>query len=123
MTGVRVKTILKLLLAIIMVVQPVSFSYAMASMTLSHHAITPVSSHNEQHPMNDVMLVSDEQSTHKGGGESGKCCQSTVCSPASVASVATVGCKSKSQRIMSVVITLKSIDLPTEIKPPRNLSA
>ena len=114
---------LKLLLAITMVVQPVSFSYAMASMTLSHHAASPISSYSNQHSMSGHKTDAHEQNTHEGGNESGRCCQSTVCSPASVLSVAAVGCKSKSHRIMSVVIILTSIDLPTEIKPPRNLPA
>lgn len=122
MVNLKGKSISKLLLIITMVIQPVMFSYAMASMDHSHQA--PSSLAHEQtgdHAMNEGMADTHDQNAHEGDSALDNCCNTAACSPASVMSVITVPYVPKSQYIVSAASTLRSIDLPTEIKPPRSL--
>jgi len=112
----------KLLLIITMVIQPVTFSYAMASMDLSHDLSSLAPGHDGDHAMNENMVDTHDQNVHQEGGSGfDNCCYTAVCSPASMVNATTVPHVPNSQYIVSIAPALKSIDLPTEIKPPRSL--
>jgi hypothetical protein len=121
MANLQGKTIVKLLLLITLVIQPVSIAYVMASMGQSHHAQSPLSVHNGGHADNSNMTDTHDQYSPVASGEPENCCLSAVCSPASVMSDCSVAHVKSSQYIATTVASLISIDLPAEIKPPRNL--
>ena len=112
MSDLMRKTI-KLLLIITIVIQPVTFSCAMASEDLGHH---------ENHSMSEGMADHNDQNTHEDDSELDNCCYATACNPAaSVINIVTVPHASNSLYVAPSPSSLKSVDLPTEIKPPRSL--
>ena len=117
----------KLLLVIIMMIQPTMFSYAMASMSFgmdhSQHqtSVSTEMSHGGLHSMGGD--VADAQ--HQNHGDSANpdmsndCCNSAMCCPAAVVDVyATLDGKS-STFSASTNLSWEGVNLPTEIKPPR----
>jgi len=115
------KIIIKLLLVITMVIQPVSFSYAMASMSQGDHAQYSASNHAGDHIANDAMAEVPDHNDHKAGSGTDNCCLTLACSPASVMDAFDILQVSSSGYIEATASLLISIDVPAEIKPPRDL--
>ena len=115
------KMIIKLLLIITMVIQPVIFSYAMAGMGQGHHAQYAASNHAGDHMVSEAMAKASDQDNHKAKSGTDNCCLTLACSPASVMDAFDILQVSSSSYIEATASLLISIDLPTEIKPPRSL--
>jgi len=121
MSGVKGKTIIKLLL-ITMVIQPVAFSYAMASMDHGHHHThSSVFDHAGDYAVDDGMAPEHHHDDHDGKGGTDSCCLTPACSPASVMCVFETPILPSSNYIEATITSLISIYLPAEIKPPRSL--
>jgi hypothetical protein len=112
MSDLMRKTI-KLLLIITIMIQPVTFSCAMANEDNGHH---------ENHSMSEGMADHNDQNTHEGDSELDNCPYTAVCNPmASVMNIVTVPHAPNSLYVAPNPFSVKSVDLPTEIKPPRSL--
>ena len=112
MSDLMRKTI-KLLLIITIMIQPVTFSCAMASEDHGHH---------ENYTMSESMAGPHDQNTHEGDSTPDNCCYTAVCNPmASIMNIVTVPHAPNSLYVALGPFSVKSVDLPTEIKPPRSL--
>lgn len=111
----------KLLLIITMVIQPITFSYAMANVAHGHHAPSLAHSDNGDYAMNKNMADAHYQNIHQeSDSDVDNCCHTTTCNPASMVNTGNMPHVPKSQCIVSIAPAQKSIDLPPEIKPPRS---
>jgi len=115
------KNLFKTLLIIIMLIQPVAFSYAMTSMDHNHHAMTVVDRHDGHHAMHESMVDADEQHAQEDGSVLDNCCYTAACSPAAMMSSLMPSTSAHPHYVTSCDASMKSIDLPSEIKPPRPL--
>lgn len=125
LTGTR---LVKLLLIIIMVIQPVSYAYAMAGVSQGHHSDMALSISDDtqvgHHAMNENGQDSQMQNAHEHESAADTCCNTVACCQAFVVSEFTVRQDlPHSQYELSVDTHVRSIDLPAEIKPPRRLLA
>jgi hypothetical protein len=116
MARVDIKYVVRLLLIITMVIQPLAFSYAMASMDISHHGQAMIDHAESGQTMNDDMMGHHD---HKGHSGLDHCCQSAACGAAVVANIVTISGCHVSQRIRFSAFSVKDIDRPIEIRPPR----
>lgn len=126
--------LLKLLL-IIMVIQPVSLSYAMTGMAMpamngGHHAamardMTPDMAdacQNNHHALTEHAVTQTAPAVASATADN--CCDTQACCPAFMVSELIVQQdRPVSLPVAAVDSAMKRIDLPAEIRPPRQLSA
>ncbi len=114
--------VIKLLLIITMVVQPVMASYAMASMShLQHPPVAVVEQdHDGHHSMHQEMSGTQQQDDDDMSAMN-DCCNSTACCPAAVVEIVVMPYNNDSDFSISSYTVGDGIDLPAEIKPPRPL--
>ena len=115
--------VIKLLLIITMVVQPVMASYAMAAMNHSQHQAATVveQGHEGHHAMHQGMTPMQQQQDDDDMSAMNDCCNSAACCPAAVVEIVVMPCNSDSDFSISPYTVRDGIDLPAEIKPPRPL--
>ncbi len=119
------KISLKLVLIITMIIQPVVFSYAMASVHHNHQISSQMSQNHD----------GDHNSTHEGLSHSehnqnidtesdlmGNCCASPACSGAMASSVSHLTSQTLFEYSPTINISRKGIVPSTEIKPPKRFS-
>lgn len=126
--------LLKLLL-IIMMIQPVSLSYAMTGMAMSgmnggHHAamatdmLMPVADACQNTPHGQAEHATEQTPPAVTDSTADNCCDTQACCPAFMVNGLTVQQdRPDSLPVVSVDSAMKRIDLPAEIRPPRQLSA
>jgi len=127
------KRILKLLLVIAMVIQPVAFSYAMASMTHgseagsnmgmthAHHQASASTgeSHNNHHDMMHGDTALDTHQPEESSDTMNNCCNTAACCPAAVVSIEIELFIPSTLFPPSTAPSWKGIDLSADAKPPR----
>lgn len=115
MTSLIKNLLLKLLLAITLVFQPVVLSYAMASMDHAHQQVVASMDH---HVMGEM---SDHHASFDGSNNMlDDCCSSATCCPAAMV-VANELARSipRVQFTRDYISSWPVVDLPAEIRPPR----
>ncbi len=120
------KHLLKLLLVVIMSIQPAVFSYAMADMARDMAQTTQDSmdqvhdlhmDHQSMHgQMMDTQQDHSQQHSHKNGGN---CCDSSACCPVAVFEIDIELNVPTAAFPAAVDPSLQGIDPNTETKPPR----
>lgn len=122
MVNLTGKTLFKLLLITMMVIQPVVLSYAMAGMDHSAHQVSVpvVEGHSAQH------LISEAASSMQNHDDNSAdttilndCCNSAACCPATITDVDMIPLLHNPQFSVSFYLFWEGIDLSAEIKPPR----
>ncbi len=121
------KIVFKLVLMIIMVIQPVAVTHAMASMDYSHHRTASVSAdmhHDEHHQM----MNHEQMDGHIGHQESSDnnsdmndCCNTSACCPAAIFEIMTLEHIQAPEYSAHLHTSWKGVILPSETKPPRRL--
>jgi hypothetical protein len=111
----NIKNLLNILLIITLVVQPVMFTYAMASMSHGHHVSMAMS-----HDMNTHHAMQiDDASSSSSSVMLDDCCKTPACSPAVLTSSLDVQHIPAVHHDLSFNVSMMSVDLPSENKPPR----
>lgn len=115
--------VIKLLMIITMVVQPVVVSYAMAAMNHSQHQATAVveQGHDGHHAMMHQGMSPMQHQDNDDMSAMNDCCNSAACCPAAVVEIVVMPYNSESDFSISPYTVRDGIDLPAEIKPPRPL--
>ena len=126
-----IKTLLKLLLLVTMVVEPVLLSYTMAGvghqhsgfgmtseLKQEHGAEHSSSSHHSMHMMHDTAAhhVNMEDS-----GEMENCCATPACAAAAMQSLSILDAEIHTPMYTALHVSWKAIVLPSDTKPPRQL--
>jgi len=129
------KITLKLLLIIVMVIQPVLVSYAMAGMLDSHHQALAVAGQagegsiansDASAPAHYAGWVQNDNPINESGvdGDSntnGDCCNSAQCCPAAVVDVDVLLHAQNPIFFTPFLLSWEGVSLSTEIRPPRSL--
>ncbi len=115
--------LLKLLLIITMVFQPVMVSYAMTSMNHSQHLATAAveQGHDDHHAMHQDTSVTLQQDDDGDVSVMSDCCNSAACCPAAVVEIDVMPYDNDTGFSISPYTVRDGIDLPAEVKPPRPL--
>jgi len=114
------KFFIKLLLVIVLMMQPVALSYAMANMGHLHQK-NPASMSHQMMDMEETILV---QHTDSSGTMSDTasvdCCDSAACCSPALASIVEIKC-SAPNRIFTLYYpsSWQVVNFPAEIRPPR----
>lgn len=118
---------LKLLLLITLVVEPVTFSYAMAGMGYHHGANNFMAAEYGQHcqsSMSHDMSTQDDsshQQHHKVKKALDDCCSTPACGPAAVSTFVLPISERFTETYLPFNVSRTGIVLPSETKPPRSL--
>jgi len=121
------KTLLKLLLLITLVVEPVMFSYAMAGMGHHHGANNSMAAeyglHFQSSMSHDMAMPDDSshQQHDKVKTAMNDCCSTPACCPAVVSGFVLPVNDVFSETYLPLNVSWAGIVLPSEIKPPRSL--
>jgi len=123
MTKFNGKKTLKLLLIITMMVQPMAFSYAMASMDHTDHPVsTPTEQgHRQHHAMHGNASVSQQQNHDNGAGTSNDCCNNAMCCAAIMVETEVISFIPNDAFSSFHSSSWEGINLSAESKPPRNI--
>ncbi len=106
--------LLKLLLVITLMIQPVMLSYAMASMD---HSQQHVAASVDHHIMGEM---SDHQASLDDNSALDDCCSSAACCPAAlIVASELVRSIPSVQFTRDYISSWPAVDLPAEIRPPR----
>jgi len=112
------KISLSVLLVIVMIIQPVVFSYAMADMNHNHHAVAESSDMNHQHMNHDDTLMSDYEPASVNN-----CCASPACGGAIASTISNSSSHFSFDYLLISNISRQSVVLSSETKPPQKISA
>lgn len=125
MANLKGTRLLKLLLIIAMVMQPVVVSYAMAGMGLGmdhtkHQASSTVEkSHHGDHVMDGAISSVPQQDQDDGTETMNDCCNSAACCPAAAVDLAVIPHASNAFFSTIPHSSWEGVEPPAEIKPPR----
>jgi hypothetical protein len=120
-------TLLKLLLLITMVVEPVMFTYAMAGMGHHNGADNSMAAEFGLHCQSSIshdMCMADDSSQQQHDNAKkvmDDCCSTPACGPAAVSNLILPISEAFSETYLPLNISRAGIVLPSEIKPPRSL--
>ena len=121
------KTLLKLLLLITLVVEPVTFSYAMAGIGHHHGANSSMTAehglHCQSSKSHDMSMPDDSshQQNHKVKKAMDDCCSTPACGPAAVSTFVLPISEVFIETYLPLNVSWTGIVLPSETKPPRSL--
>ena len=116
------KTALKLLLIVIMAIQPVAITHAMASMDHSQHQTMLANEHSHEghhHAMHQDRVNGQHDNT--GNDDTSNCCNTSACCPAGIVAISTLERMPVPEYVTYLHISWKGVFLPSETKPPQRL--
>ena len=119
------KISLNLTLVIIMIIQPVMFSYAMANMHHNHHGAIETAHNYDQH--HSAVFEHGNHAGHEQNSESDSdvmtnCCASPACSGAIISSFSSHPPEVPFEHLSAINTSQKGVVLAADTKPPRSFS-